>query len=109
MLVKPVTLESKIIQDADRLEASGAISIMRTFASAGKYNIPFYHTADPFLKKGRVIETENGYTKYALDLFYQRLLQVEKYMNTETAKELVRSRTEFLQAFLAQLATELPE
>jgi uncharacterized protein len=101
--IKPESLESKVLQDADRLEATGAISIMRTFASTGHMNTPFYATEDPFCEKGAV-NFRSG-----VDLFYNRLLIVEKTMHTDVAKKMARKRTEFLEKFLTQLREELVE
>ncbi|MDD2807474.1 MAG: HD domain-containing protein [Patescibacteria group bacterium] len=101
--LKPKLLESKILQDADRLEATGAISIMRTFSSGGQTNRPFYDPTDPFCQKGSV-QFRSG-----LDLFYQRLLIVEQGMHTTTAKKMAKRRTKFLKDFLAELKLELKE
>lgn len=97
----PDLLESKVLQDADRLEATGAISIMRTFASSGQMNRPFYSPEDPFC--------ENGHTDFrsGIDLFYRRLLVVERTMHTEFAKNLAKKRTQFLEKFLEQVRVEL--
>lgn len=99
----PDLLESKILQDADRLEATGAISIMRTFASGGQMNRPFYDPTDPFCKKGS-IPFRSG-----IDLFYRRLLVVEKGMYTNYAKQIAKRRTDFLKTFLKELKMELRE
>lgn len=96
------SLEEKIIQDADKLEATGAISVMRTFASTGIMNIPFYNEKDPFCVN-RVAEDK----KYGLDLFFTRLLKVKKLLYTKTAKKIAEERTVFLKLFLKQLNTEL--
>ncbi len=101
--IKPDLLESKVLQDADRLEATGAISIMRTFSSCGQMNTPLYDPADPFCKTG----SKNF--KSGVDLFYQRLLVVEKTMHTKLAKKMARARTKFLEKFLKQLKRELIE
>lgn len=101
--IKPDLLESKILQDADRLEATGAISIMRTFSSGGQMNRPFYDATDPFCKKGNIAFRSN------LDLFYRRLLVVEKGMHTKMAKEIAKRRTIFLKLFLVELRIELKE
>ncbi len=98
----PSSLESKILQDADRLEVTGAISIMRTFASTGQMSRAFYHYEDPFAKK----RTPDSFT-YGLDLFYTRLLKVGKMMNTKTAKNMAKRRTKFLKDFLTELKLEL--
>ena len=100
----PDKLEAKILQDADRLEATGAISIMRTFASTGKMGRPFYNTEDPFCENRTPDDL-----KYAVDLFYTRLLKVGEQMHTDTAKVIAKRRTEFLNDFLAELKHELNE
>ncbi len=102
----PKKIEAQIVQDADRLEATGAISIMRTFASSGQMKRPFYHPDDPFCER-RDHETLDNVVKYGLDLFYKRLLKVGDMMNTKTAKKIAASRTEFLRTFLEQLKKEL--
>ncbi|MBI5065484.1 HD domain-containing protein [Candidatus Woesearchaeota archaeon] len=100
--IKPKRLESKIVQDSDRLEATGAIAIMRTFCSSGQMKNKFYNSEDPFCKFRKPDSL-----KYAIDLFYQRLLIVKNKMNTETAKKLAKKRTEFLHKFLKQLKEEI--
>lgn len=100
--IVPELLESRVLQDADRLEATGAIAIMRTFASTGRMSRPFYNANDPFCE-----HREPEPKHYAVDLFYVRLLKIEKLAHTRIAKELARQRTEFLLAFLTQLAQEI--
>lgn len=100
--IVPDLLEAKILQDADGLEATGAISIMRTFSSTGSMKRLFYHPTDPFCRKRQPDDL-----RYALDLFYTRLLQVKGRMNTETAKEIAERRTLFLKQFLDELRLEL--
>ncbi len=102
--IVPDLLEAKILQDADRLEATGAISIMRTFSSCGQMNRPFYEPLDPFY-----VETDYKGSKTGLSLFYGRLLVVEKTMHTSAAKKIARRRTEFLGRFLSELKQELGE
>lgn len=99
----PESLESKVLQDADRLEATGAISIMRTFASTGHMNTPLYDPVDPFCTKGAV-NFRSG-----IDLFYNRLLLVGDKMHTQIAREMAGQRTRFLKSFLEQLKVELRE
>jgi len=100
--ITPELLESKIVQDADRLEVTGAIAIMRTFCSSGQMRRIFYNPTDPFCEN-RTPES----LKYAVDLFYGRLLIVNDLMNTSTARELVKVRTHFLKVFLEQLRSEI--
>lgn len=102
--IEPDLLEAKILQDADRLEATGAISIMRTFSSGGQMNQKFYKPEDPFCEKGKPVDFASG-----LDLFYNRLLLVEGKMHTNSAKKIAKRRTEFLRAFLDETRIELEE
>lgn len=98
----PSFLESAILQDADGLEATGAISVMRTYSYTGETERPFYDPEDPFCE-----ERKPDATKFALDLFYERLLKVSDRMNTSKAKEIADRRTEFLEEFLEELKLEL--
>lgn len=100
--IRPESLDSKIVQDADRLEATGAIAIMRTFCSTGQMRRKFYNPEDPFCE-----QREPDSLFYAVDLFYKRLLKVKDSMNTETAKRLAEKRTRFLYDFLEQLKEEI--
>lgn len=102
--LQPSSLESMILQDADKLESTGFISIMRTFASAGQMGNQFYNEFDPFCE---IREPDS--TEYALDLFYTRLLKVIDLMNTNTAKIIAANRTDNLYYFLSGLKKELFE
>jgi len=99
---EPEDIETKILRDADKLEATGIISIMRTYASCGQMNRPFYSPEDPFCENRKPEPF-----KYALDLFYDRLLIAKDRMYTNTAKEIAEERTEFLETFLEELKREL--
>lgn len=100
--IKPKTLEAKVLQDADLLEATGAISIMRTFASSGVMQRAFYNERDPFCKNRKP-----NSLNYSVDLFYDRLLIARGRMHTKTAKNLALKRTKFLIEFIKQLKREL--
>jgi len=100
--IKADLLESRILQDADSLEATGAISIMRTYSSTGQMKRPFYNSEDPFCEKHK---PDSGH--FALDLFYTRLLKVAERINTKTAREIAERRTRFLLNFLEELKLEL--
>jgi len=101
---KPHFLEAQILQDSDGIEAMGAIAIMRTFSSAGILNKSFYNNRDPFCKKR--IPDDN---KYAVDLFFTRLLIVKNRLHTKTAKRMARERYNFLKKFLKELNFELKQ
>jgi uncharacterized protein len=98
----PDLLESRILQDADRLEATGAIAIMRTYSSTGQMKRPFYNSRDPFCKNRKP-----DALKFALDLFYERLLKVTGRMHTKTARKIAKRRTKFLINFLKEFKLEL--
>ncbi|MEK6982483.1 MAG: HD domain-containing protein [Candidatus Micrarchaeota archaeon] len=100
--VLPTLSESKILQDADGLEATGAISIMRTFSSAGQMKRSFYHPLDPFCEN-----READASSYPLDLFYERLLKIPDRLHTKTAREMAKQRNKFLRLFLKELRSEL--
>jgi uncharacterized protein len=98
----PKTLEGKVLQDADRLDAIGAIGIARVFAVGGSEKRPFYNNVDPFCK------THNPDDEiWTLDHFYTKLLKLESLMNTNSAKFEAKKRTKFLNSFLSELKKEL--
>lgn len=98
----PQTLEGKILQDADRLDAIGAIGIARAFAVGGSEKRPFYNNEDPFCKT----RTPNDKI-WTLDHFYKKLLKLESLMNTNSAKIEAKKRTKVLKNFLSELKKEL--
>lgn len=102
--LKPSSRESAVLQDADLLESTGAISIIRTFSSGGQMNRPFYNAEDPFREN-----TEPDVKDSGLDLFYVRLLKARDRMHTAYAKNIAERRTQFLKDFLTELKVELGE
>ena len=100
--VTPKTLVGKILQDADRLDALGAIGIARTFAVGGAENRPFYNNADPFCR--RRLPDDKSWT---LDHLYKKLLHLEKTMNTRTGKMQARKRINTMKKFLDELKKEI--
>jgi len=98
----PSTLEGKILQDADRLDAIGAIGIARAFAVSGSEARPFYSGIDPFCSKRKPNDQ-----KWAVDHFYRKLLKLEKLMNTKSAKIEAKKRTKVLKSFLSELKHEI--
>jgi uncharacterized protein len=98
----PKTIEGKILQDADRLDALGAIGIARVFATGGSLKRPFYNIDDPFCKK-RNVDDET----WTLDHFFQKLLKLEFLMNTKSGKIEAKKRTRILKEYLKQLKNEI--
>ena len=98
----PKTLEGKILQDADRLDALGAIGIARVFATGGSLKRPFYNLDDPFCKT-RIPDDKI----WTVDHFFQKLLKLESLMNTKSGKVEAKRRTRVLKEFLNHLKQEL--
>ena len=98
----PQTLEGKILQDADRLDALGAIGIARVFATSGSLNRPFYNIDDPFCDKRNPDDD-----LWAVDHFFKKLLKLESLMNTTSGKIEAKRRTMILKEFLKQLKQEI--
>jgi len=98
----PQTLEGKILQDADRLDALGAIGIARVFATSGSLNRSFYNIDDPFCTKRKPDDN-----LWAVDHFFNKLLKLEFMMNTKSGKIEAKIRTKVLREFLKQLKNEV--
>ena len=98
----PRTIEGKILQDADRLDALGAIGIARVFATSGSLNRPFYKIDDPFCN-GRKPDDNH----WAIDHFFNKLLKLQSLMNTKSGKVEAKKRTNVLKLFLKQFKTEI--
>lgn len=90
----PNSLEGKIVQDADRLDALGAIGIARTFAFGGKKNRLIYNP-------------ESSDSTDSVSHFYQKLLKLETLMNTEQALIEAVKRTKYMKDFLNKLYGEI--
>ncbi len=98
----PATLEGKILQDADRLDALGAVGIARVFATGGSLKRPFYNIDDPFCS-ARTPDDEI----WTVDHFYKKLLKLESLMNTKSGKVEAKKRTKVLKEYLKNLKQEI--
>jgi uncharacterized protein len=99
----PRSLEGKILQDADRLDALGAIGIARTFSIGGSENRKIYNADDPFYRSDRDLDD----MQWTLDHFQTKLLKLEDSMHTKTAKKIAQERTRFMLLFIRQLQKEI--
>ncbi|WP_297517779.1 HD domain-containing protein [Flavobacterium sp.] len=99
------SLELDIVQDADRLDAIGAIGIARTFNYGGFKNRPLY---DPSIAPNMHMTKEEYKASQAptLNHFYEKLLLLKDRMNTSTGKKLAEDRHRFMEVFLAQFYAE---
>jgi uncharacterized protein len=100
--IEPATLEAKVLQDADRLDAMGAIGIARVFLTGGALGRPLYSPEDPFCKNR---EPDDG--RWNLDHFFKKLLLLEAGMQTETGRRLARRRGTVLRRYLTDLEEEI--
>ena len=83
---KPATLEARILSDADKLDAMGAVGIARTFMRAGEHG---------------------GEMQDAVDHFHEKLLVLQDHLYTETARKIAAGRHAFLAGFISELEDEI--
>lgn len=88
----PRTLEGKIVQDADRLDALGAIGIARTFAYGGAKCQPIYDPLDP--------------NQTSINHFFKKLIHLKDTLHTKTAIQIANDRHKFLEQFLQRFFSE---
>jgi len=100
--IAPVSLEAKIVQDADRLEALGAIGLARVFAVSGALGVALFDAEDPFADRRELDDRA-----FALDHFQSKLLRLPQTMQTAEGRALARHNADFLIQFMAKLGAEL--
>jgi uncharacterized protein len=100
--VEPETVEARVLQDADRIDALGAIGVARTFYTAGLLGSSLFHPDDPFARD-RPLDDR----RYAVDHFAVKLLRLPATMKTAGGRALAESRVAIMRAFLSALADEL--
>lgn len=103
--VTPASLEGRIVQDADRLDAIGAIGIARTFAYGGFKQREIYNPNIPPVEYATKEEYKNN-TNPTLNHFYEKLLLLKDMMNTKRGKALAEERHRFMQTYLEQFYQE---
>ncbi|EMR07280.1 hypothetical protein C772_00929 [Bhargavaea cecembensis DSE10] len=89
---RPSTIEGMVVQDADRLDAIGAIGIARTFAFGGS--------------RGQAIHDPDRTTGTSIAHFYEKLLKLKDLMNTEEARRIAEERHRYMEAFLSEFHDE---
>lgn len=100
--IAPQTPEARILQDADRLDALGAIGIARTFLVSGALARPLYDAADPFAQSRPLDESA-----FAIDHWPAKLLRLGEAMATDAGRRMARARLAVMRQYLHALAAEL--
>jgi len=96
-------IETLIVQDADNLDAMGAIGIGRTFGFSSKLNAPMWNPSIPFKRK---YFSEGNSDVSTIHHFYSKLLKLKDNMNTPTAKKLALGRHDYMKNYLAEFMDE---
>ena len=100
--IKPETIEAQIVQDADRLDALGAIGLARLFSITTQLGRPFYDFNDPFAAS-RPLNDKN----FGIDHIYIKLEKITHSMNTQSARVEALRRFKFIEEFLDELKKEI--
>jgi len=98
----PRSLLGECLQDADRLEALGAIGLYRTIATGVSMGAQLFHPEDPWAENRELDDK-----KYSIDHFFTKLLKLPETFRTRAAKNEATKRADYLRAFVVQLKYEL--
>ena len=98
--MKPETIEAQILQDADRLDALGAIGIARVFARGGQVGTPLYDPSVPPKEK------YDGRSETVINHIYEKILRIKDTLNTEPARRIAEGRHRFVEEFLNRFLKE---
>lgn len=100
--IAPRTVEAKVVQDADRLDAIGAIGVARCLMLGGQLGRVLYDAGDPFAERREPSDAVSS-----IDHFYTKLLTLAGTMQTASGRREAARRTAFMHAYLEQLRSEL--
>ena len=100
--ITPQTIEARVVQDADRMEALGAIGLARVFYTAGVLRQMMFDPQDP-----QGLRRELDDRRFALDHFQLKLLRLANTMQTDAGRAMAEKNADYLRAFSAKLLREL--
>ncbi|EMD78195.1 metal-dependent phosphohydrolase [Vibrio diabolicus E0666] len=100
--IRPNTLEAKVVQDADRLDALGAIGVTRCIQVSTEFDAQLYDDKDIFAQQRELDDKQ-----FTLDHFQTKLFKIAETMNTESARREAQKRKAFMQAYIEQLHDEV--
>jgi uncharacterized protein len=100
-----LTLEGRVVQDADRLDALGAVGIARTFAYSGWKGQPMHDPRLPPRESMTVEEYRKGKST-AYNHFYEKLLKLKSLLNTDAALHIAEGRHQYMESFLERFEKE---
>lgn len=107
------TLEGKVVQDADRLDAIGAIAIARVFTFGGAKGRPIHNPQVPLTpltdEEYRIPANHNNTSRPSIHHFYDKLLYLKDRLNTETARQIAKRRHQFMELYLKEFFEEWSE
>lgn len=96
------TLEARVVQDADRMDALGMIGMARCFVVGGKFNLPLFNPEDPFCEN-----REPDEKSWVIDHFYTKLFKLPDTMQTEAGRKEAHHRADLMREFLESLRAEI--
>lgn len=101
----PETIEGKCVQDADRLDAMGAIGIARAFAYGGNHNRIIYN---PEIKPILNMDADKyqSHISTTINHFYEKLFQLKELMNTDTAIRIAEQRENYMKIYISEFLDE---
>lgn len=100
--IRPNTLEAEVVQDADRLDALGAIGVTRCIQVSTEFDAQLYDDKDIFAQQRELDDKQ-----FTLDHFQTKLFKIAETMNTESARREAQKRKAFMQAYIEQLHDEV--
>lgn len=99
------TIELQVVQDADNLDAIGALGVGRTFAFGGAHGLTMYEPGEG-LYYDKAFEEHVGKYTTTIGHFYEKLLKLAQFMNTQTGKQMAQGRHQYMEQFLEQFFAE---